>query len=81
MRTLRLCPPVIVLKSLKSRNDQILTDLLEDAVANRGFEACGLDCQARVRPEGEGNVASEVSIGGVEVMFAENWEPTARSDA
>lgn len=49
----------------------MLTVLSEDAVASKGFEGCGVDCQARVRPEGEGSVASEVKVGGVVDIMVE----------
>jgi hypothetical protein len=35
-----------------------------------------VDCQARVRPEGDGSVVSGVSVGGGEVMIAEVFGST-----
>lgn len=67
MRTLRLCPPVIVERSLKFVSEYIRTVLSELQVATMGRVGCGAVSHARSR---EGGVRSErrVSVGWAIVL-------------
>jgi len=68
LRTLRLCPPEIVLSKLKEVREYMRTERSEQAVATIGRFGCGEESQTRVL-DGGFSVATGLIVGGMASDF------------